>query len=105
MPPLRYACEALGDRDGLKTRRIGPAQTDRWTEPRFFEWELSGQAWSDEHPHAEYVYVLAGQLLVESGGVTVECAPGDLVHVPAGERGTYSAPVHARMLSIYGPHP
>lgn len=74
-------------------------------EPAFFEWELRGEEWSDEHPHDEWVYVLDGELVVESGDTSVTCTTGALVRVPAGSRGTYRAPVHARMLSIYGPRP
>ena len=105
MTPRHYPCQPLGDRGGLMTRRIGSEPTESWTEPRFFEWELRGQSWSDEHPHSEFVYVLAGHLQVEAAGVTVECGPGDLVEVPAGSIGIYRAPDHARMLSIYGPNP
>ena len=49
--------------------------------------------------------VLEGELHVESGGVTVVASAGDTVTVPAGEVGRYWAPVHARMIAIYGPNP
>ncbi len=74
-----------------------------WTEPALFEWELRAEAWTDEHPHTEYNYVIEGQLFVESDGVTVEAGPGDVVQVPAGAIGKYWAPAYARMLAIYGP--
>jgi mannose-6-phosphate isomerase-like protein (cupin superfamily) len=74
-----------------------------WTEPALFEWELRAEAWTDEHPHAEYNYVLEGQLFVEAEGVTIEAGAGDTVQVPAGATGKYWAPVYARMLAIYGP--
>ncbi len=73
--------------------------------PAFFEWRLDAQEWSDEHPFDEYVYVLDGELHVTVDGITVVTGPGGLVHVPAGHRGAYAAPVHARILSIYGPRP
>jgi quercetin dioxygenase-like cupin family protein len=68
-----------------------------------FEWELTAESWTDEHPHTEYNFVIDGRLFVESGGVTVEALPGDLVQVPAGVVGRYWAPEFARMLAIYGP--
>ena len=57
------------------------------SEPVLFEWELTGESWTDEHPHSEYNFVIEGQLLVESGGVTVEARTGDVVRVPAGAVG------------------
>ena len=69
------------------------------------EWELTGEAWSDEHPHDEYNYVLDGVLVVSCDGRTVEAPAGSVVRVPAGTTGHYSAPTHARMLAIYGPNP
>lgn len=69
------------------------------------EWQLTGEAWTDEHAHDEFAYVLEGQLFVESDGVTVEANPGDMVCVSAGSIGRYFAPKHARMLGIYGPNP
>ena len=68
-----------------------------------FEWELSAESWTDEHPHSEYNYVLDGQLFVESCGVTVEARTGDVVRVPAGAAARYWAPAYARLLAIYGP--
>jgi mannose-6-phosphate isomerase-like protein (cupin superfamily) len=81
---------------------VAPAK-EGWTEPALFEWELRGEAWTDEHPHSEYNYVIEGQLFVEAGGVTIEAGAGDTVQVPAGAVGKYWAPVFARMLAIYGP--
>jgi mannose-6-phosphate isomerase-like protein (cupin superfamily) len=69
------------------------------------EWELTAQSWSDEHPHDEYNYVLDGVLVVTCDGATVEVTAGSVVRVPAGATGHYAAPVHARMLAIYGPNP
>lgn len=81
---------------------IGPAQGG-WSEPALFEWELTAESWTDEHPHSEYNFVIEGQLFVESGGVTVEAQAGDLVRVPAAAVGRYWAPKYARLLAIYGP--
>jgi quercetin dioxygenase-like cupin family protein len=64
---------------------------------------MTGESWTDEHPHSEYNFVIEGQLFVESGGVTVEARTGDVVRVPAGAVGRYSAPKYARLLAIYGP--
>ena len=60
--------------------------------PALFEWELTSESWTDEHPHSEYNFVIEGQLFVESGGVTVEAHAGDVVQVPAGAVGRYWAP-------------
>jgi uncharacterized cupin superfamily protein len=91
-----------------------PRSSDRWViEPSgqawtgfaLSEWELTAAGWSDQHPHSETNYVLEGELHVESGGVTVVARTGDTVTVPAGQVGRYWAPVHARMLAIYGANP
>lgn len=103
--PELYAAEPLGDREGGPVGRvIVPPDRDP-DGPAFFEWQLRGQEWSDEHDHDEWVYVLDGELHVEADGVQVVAGPGALVRVPAGSRGTYSAPVFARLLSVYGPRP
>jgi uncharacterized cupin superfamily protein len=105
MKPIKYARDALKNDGGIMTRRVGASPADAWIEPVFAEWELTGQEWSDQHPHTEYVFVLEGCLLIESGGETVKCFPGDFAMVPANAVGRYWAPEHARMLSIYGPNP
>ncbi|HEY0339207.1 MAG TPA: cupin domain-containing protein [Steroidobacteraceae bacterium] len=74
-----------------------------WTEPAIFEWELRGEAWTDEHPHSEYNFVIEGKLFVEAGGVTVEVGAGEAVQVPPGAIGKYWAPDYARMVAVYGP--
>jgi len=103
--PELFPPAPLLDRPGRPTgRTIVPPELDA-AGPAFFEWELRGEEWSDEHPHDEWVYVLDGELIVESDGTSVTCTTGALVRVPAGSRGTYRAPVHARMLSVYGPRP
>lgn len=86
-----------------KCRVIVPPASGGWTEPAMFEWELKAEAWTDEHPHSEYNFVIEGQLFVAAGGVTVEAHAGDVVRVPAGSVGRYWAPTYARLLAIYGP--
>jgi uncharacterized cupin superfamily protein len=103
--PELFPSAPLLDRPGRPTGRTIVASELDASGPAFFEWDLSGEEWSDEHPHDEWVFVLDGELVVESGGASVTCTPGALVRVPAGSRGIYRAPVHARMLSIYGPRP
>src|SRR6202041_1874436 len=102
--PTKFGRTGFGEeRSGPKCRAIIPPAKGGWSEPALFEWELRGEAWTDEHPHSEYNYVIDGQLFVEAGGVTVEAGAGEVVHVPPGAIGKYWAPVYARMLAIYGP--
>jgi mannose-6-phosphate isomerase-like protein (cupin superfamily) len=101
--PLRIARSELSGDDQPKCRTILPAAAGGWREPAMFEWELTGESWSDEHPHTEYNFVIEGELLVECGGVTVRAHAGDVVCVPAGAAGRYWAPRYARLLAIYGP--
>ena len=54
-----------------KCRVIRPPVAGGWSEPAMFEWELTAESWTDEHPHTEYNFVIDGRLFVESGGVTV----------------------------------
>jgi uncharacterized cupin superfamily protein len=98
--------QPIQPRAGLPRGRVvlAPDPT-RPSAPAVFEWELRVEEWADEHPHDEYVYVLEGELHVTVDGTTVVARPGALVRVPAGSRGRYAAPVHARMLGIYGPRP
>ncbi len=103
-PELFKSTELL-ERQGLpKGRVILPPDTDP-AGPAFFEWELRGEAWSDEHPHDEYVFVLEGSLRISAGHTQVNAAKGDLIRVPAGVRGTYAGDSFARVLSVYGPRP
>jgi mannose-6-phosphate isomerase-like protein (cupin superfamily) len=101
--PTKYSRTNLSGRDAPKCRVITPTKQGGWSEPALFEWELTAESWTDEHPHSEYNFVIEGQLFVESGGVTVEAQTGDVVRVPAGAVGTYWAPEYARLLAIYGP--
>jgi ethanolamine utilization protein EutQ (cupin superfamily) len=86
-------------------RTIIDADPAGWTGVALSEWELTAAVWTDRHPHDEINYVLAGELHVESDGETVIARAGDTVWVRAGSTGIYTAPVHARMLAIYGPNP
>jgi mannose-6-phosphate isomerase-like protein (cupin superfamily) len=101
--PTKYSRTDLSGRDAPRCRVILPPTQGGWSEPALFEWELTGESWTDEHPHSEYNFVIEGQLFVESGGVTVEALAGDVVRVPAGAVGKYWAPKYARLLAIYGP--
>lgn len=89
----------------MRSRWVIAPSDDGWGEFALSEWELTAAGWSDRHPHSETNVVLEGELHVESGGVTVVASAGDTVTVPAGEVGRYWAPVHARMIAIYGPNP
>jgi len=101
--PTKVARTALNGVDKPKCRVILPPVRGGWSELALFEWELTAESWTDEHPHSEYNFVIEGYLFVESGGVTVEAQAGDVVKVPAGAVGRYWAPKYARLLAIYGP--
>jgi ethanolamine utilization protein EutQ (cupin superfamily) len=95
-----------GARRGVtRSRAFIPPTTGGWSGVALMEWELTAQEWIDEHPHDEFNYVLEGTLMVSCDGETVEVGAGQVVRVPAGSRGRYWAPGHARMLAIYGPNP
>ena len=102
--PTKFSRTELTGRDEPKCRTIMPPVQSSWSEPVLFEWELTAESWTDQHPHSEYNFVIEGQLFVESGGVTVEAQAGDVVRVPAGAVGRYWAPTYARLLAIYGPN-
>jgi ethanolamine utilization protein EutQ (cupin superfamily) len=102
--PTKFRRTELTGRGEPKCRTIMPAVQSGWSEPVLFEWELTAESWTDQHPHSEYNFVIEGQLFVESGGVTVEAQAGDVVRVPAGAVGRYWAPTYARLLAIYGPN-
>jgi mannose-6-phosphate isomerase-like protein (cupin superfamily) len=101
--PTKFPRGPFSERDEPKCRVILPPAPGGWSEPVLFEWELTAESWTDEHPHSEYNYVIEGRLFVEAGGVTVEAQAGDVVRVPAGAAGRYWAPKYARLLAIYGP--
>jgi uncharacterized cupin superfamily protein len=101
--PMKVSRTDTSGHGNPKCRVIMPTAQGGWSEPALFEWELTAESWTDQHPHSEYNYVIEGQLFVESGGVTVEAQAGDVVRVPAGAVGKYWAPKYARLLAIYGP--
>lgn len=84
---------------------ILPAPASGWPQLAMGIWELRASRWGDCHPHDEVNYVLAGTLIVECDGVTIEGGPGDTIRVPAGLPASYHAPEYARMLYVYGPNP
>jgi ethanolamine utilization protein EutQ (cupin superfamily) len=84
---------------------ILPAPASGWPQLAMGVWELRASRWGDCHPHDEVNYVLAGTLIVECGGLTIEGRPGDTIRVPAGLPASYHAPEYARMLYVYGPNP
>jgi hypothetical protein len=86
-------------------RPILPAPASGWPQLAMGVWELRASRWGDCHPHDEVNYVLAGTLIVECDGVTIEGGPGDTIRVPAGLPASYYAPDYARMLYVYGPNP
>jgi len=99
------ALTASDGRLGMSSRWVRRPDPTGWQEPVIAEWELRAAGWADIHPHTETNFVLAGQLYVQSGDVTVVATKGDSVTVPAGQVGRYWAPVFARMVAIYGPNP
>ena len=101
--PTKYSRTNTTSHDEPTCRVILPPLPGGWSEPAMFEWQLTAESWTDQHPHTEYNFVIEGQLFVEAGGVTVEAHTGDVVRVPAGAIGRYWAETHARMLAIYGP--
>jgi mannose-6-phosphate isomerase-like protein (cupin superfamily) len=101
--PTKFPRSELQGRDEPKCRVIMAPAPGGWSEPALFEWELTAESWTDQHPHSEYNFVIEGQLFVESGGVTVEAHAGDVVRVPPRAVGRYWAPKFARLLAIYGP--
>ena len=101
--PTKFSRTDLCGNERPRCRIIMPAGQGGRSEPALFEWELTAESWTDEHPHSEYNFVIEGQLFVESGGVTLEAQAGDVIRVPAGAVGRYWAPKYARLLAIYGP--
>jgi quercetin dioxygenase-like cupin family protein len=101
--PEKFSRTDLSGQDKPKCRVIMPSVQGARSEPALFEWELTAESWTDQHPHSEYNFVIEGHLFVESGGVTLEAQTGDVVRVPAGAVGKYWAPKYARLLAIYGP--
>jgi mannose-6-phosphate isomerase-like protein (cupin superfamily) len=103
MPPTVF--HGAARRGPTHSRAFIPPNAGGWSGVALMEWELTAQEWIDEHPHDEFNYVLEGTLMVSCDGETVQVAQGEVVRVPAGSRGRYWAPEHARMLAVYGPNP
>jgi len=101
--PTKISRSDFSGHDRPKCRVIIPPVLGGWSEPALFEWELTAESWTDEHPHSEYNFVIEGHLFVECGGITLEAQAGDVVQVPSGAVGRYWAPKYARLLAIYGP--
>lgn len=106
---MRHPSEQLevlsADQPRLKGRWIVPAVESGWADYALSEWELTAAGLADQHPHDEVTFVLEGELFITVDGVTVAGRPGDTIVVPGGSVGQYWAPVHARMLAMYGPNP
>ena len=66
------------------------------------EWSLTAAAWTDRHQHEETNWVLDGELHVTCDGRRDVVHPGQVVIVPPGTLARYAAPVHARMIFVYG---
>lgn len=103
--PAPAELEAEPGTPRMRSRWVLEPTGETWDGFALSEWELTAAGWSDRHPHTETNIVLDGELHVESGGNVVVAVAGDTVTVPAGEVGRYWAPVHARMMAIYGPNP
>ena len=67
------------------------------------EWSLTAAAWTDRHQHEETNWVLEGELHVTCDGQRQVVRPGEAVIVAPGALARYEAPVHARMIFVYGP--
>lgn len=104
--PQVWPAQALSSYgQGMRSRWIIPPAPEGWAGLALSEWELHGAGWTDRHPHDELNFVLEGELHIECDGHEVVLGTGDCARVPAGSVGRYWAPVHARMLAVYGPNP
>ncbi|MEO6820937.1 MAG: cupin domain-containing protein [Candidatus Nanopelagicales bacterium] len=104
--PQVWAATAMStEGEGMRSRWIIAPNIDGWADMALSEWELQGSGWTDQHPHDETNFVIAGELHIECDGQEVVLGPGDCARVPAGAVGRYWAPVYARMLAVYGPNP
>jgi len=90
---------------GMRGRWIIAPDPVGWDDFALSEWELTAAGFRDHHPHTEVNVVVEGELHVAANGVTVVARAGDTVVTPAGSVGSYWAPVHARMIAIYGRNP
>lgn len=80
-------------------------QSGPWNDPVLSTWELESAAWTDRHPHTEFNFVVAGELIVEVAGERVVLHAGDSVEIAPGQLARYSAPEFAHMVGVYGPNP
>lgn len=94
-----------GEWQQLHCRFINALPNAPWDDFILSEWELTACGWEDFHPHTETNFVLEGELHIESEGKKVILGPGDSARVNPGQLGRYTAPVYARMVTIYGPNP
>ncbi|HEY7858924.1 MAG TPA: cupin domain-containing protein [Candidatus Nanopelagicales bacterium] len=104
-PRVWPAAELAVDGTGMRSRWIIAPTADGWADMVLSEWELQRSGWTDQHPHDETNFVIAGELHIECDGHEVVLGPGDCARVPAGSVGRYWAPDFARMLAVYGPNP
>ncbi|MCB8883730.1 cupin domain-containing protein [Acidisoma cellulosilytica] len=105
MDQVKYPAPMLESEHGPKHKWITPLNAEGWTDPVFSFWEMTAEYWTDRHFHAEWNYVVEGQLFIEVDGIKVELNAGDVGCVPAGRVGHYSAPKYAKMFAVYGPNP
>jgi len=101
--PTIFLRTELTGHDQPKCRVITPTDQSGWSEPVLFEWELTAESWTDQHPHTEYNFVIEGQLFIESDGVTIEAQSGRCSASSSPGSGPVLAPTYARLLAIYGP--
>jgi ethanolamine utilization protein EutQ (cupin superfamily) len=90
---------------GMDVRQLTEDAPEGLGLPVIIEWKLMAQSVTHGHLRDGHSYVVEGQLSVESGGVTIEAGPGDLVHVPQGEVARYWAGQYTRVLGIYAAGP
>lgn len=104
--PAAEIPQVMSDWPGVRSRWVTPEPDPMgWAEPPIAEWELEAVGWADTHPHDEYVFVLEGELHIETDDTTVVLGKGDAAKVAAGNRAKYFAPEYARMVGVYGSNP
>jgi len=103
--PSRSADASPASSSGPACWPILPAPASGWPQLAMGVWELKASSWGDCHPHDEVSYVLAGTLVVECDGLTLEGGPGDTIRVPAGLPARYHAPEYARVCTFTDPIP
>jgi uncharacterized cupin superfamily protein len=103
--PMKAMEPMKGEWQQLHCRFINALPDGPWDDFILSEWELTSCGWEDFHPHTETNFVLEGELHIESEGKKVILGPGDSARVNPGQLGRYTAPVYARMVTVYGPNP